>query len=214
MYRSAASTLSSRCRRELLANVTWYKKRKREEGEEEGEEEGGDRYGRRKIQKKENGEKAQPVSNQPAKAVMFTPYTTQSILAKRMREAEEKLLSLTGYKIKIVERAGSSLEDLLHRADPWQGRDCGRENCLLCTTKNNTGKNLTLDCIRRSLCYEIWCRKCEKDGEWEIKREENDEKKKETLKKEMKLHKYIGETSRSRNCQHIGRSSNRTCCGR
>ena len=69
------------------ANVTWYKKRKREEGEEEGEEEGGDRDGRRKIQKKENGEKAQPVSNQPAKAVMFTPYTTQRILAKRMREA-------------------------------------------------------------------------------------------------------------------------------
>ena len=68
---------------------------------------------------------------------------------------------------------------------------------MLCTTKNNTGKNLSQDCTRRSLCYEIWCRKCEKDGEREIEREEKDEKEKEILKKELKLHKYIGETSRS-----------------
>ena len=82
-----------------------------------------------------------------------------------MREAEEKLLSLTGYKINIVEEAGKNLEDLLHRADHWQGRDCRRERCLLCVTKSKTGKNLTQDCTRRSLCYKMWFMKCEKDEE-------------------------------------------------
>ena len=106
-----------------------------------------------------------------------------------MREAEEKLLSLTGYKIKIVERAGTSLEDLQHRADPWKGMDCGREFCLLCATKN---KNLSQDCTRRSLCYEIWCLKCEKDGEKMIEDEDKDEK-----EREMKFYKYTGETSKS-----------------
>ena len=65
----------------------------------------------------------------------FVPYTAGSELARRMRDAEEKLLEMTGYKMKIVERAGLKLEDILHKADPWQGLDCGRARCMLCLTK-------------------------------------------------------------------------------
>ena len=43
------------------------------------------------------------------KAVMFVPYTVASEIAKRMRYAEDKLLEMTGYKMKIVERAGLKL---------------------------------------------------------------------------------------------------------
>ena len=46
------------------------------------------------------------------KAVMFVPFTTGSKLAKSLREAEEKLGSLTGYRLKMVEKAGDKLEDL------------------------------------------------------------------------------------------------------
>ena len=59
-------------------------------------------------------------------SVMFVPYTNGSVLAKRLREAEENLLTSTGYKLKIVERGGTKLEDLLHKSDPWQGQDCER----------------------------------------------------------------------------------------
>ena len=45
---------------------------------------------------------------------MFVSYTVGSELAKRMRDAEETLLEMTGYKLKIVERAGLKLEDILH----------------------------------------------------------------------------------------------------
>ena len=48
-----------------------------------------------------------------------------------LREAKVKLESLTGYKLKVVERAGSRLEDVLKRSNPWRGEDCGREMCLL-----------------------------------------------------------------------------------
>ena len=37
--------------------------------------------------------------------------------------AEEKLGELTGYKLKVVERAGMKLEDLLRKSDPWQGSE-------------------------------------------------------------------------------------------
>ena len=52
-----------------------------------------------------------------------------------MREGEEMLEKTTGYKMKIVERAGDSLESLLHRSNPWSGTDCTRDRCLLCETK-------------------------------------------------------------------------------
>ena len=95
---------------------------------------------------------------------MFVPYTEGSELAKRLRDAEEKLYTMTGYRLKIVERAGTKLEEILHKADPWQGQDCGREKCLLCITKKRTGKYLSQDCYRRSLIYETWCDTClEKD---------------------------------------------------
>lgn len=91
---------------------------------------------------------------------MFAPYSTNSELAKKIKEAECKMESLTGYKPNVVERAGSKLEDLLHRSDPWRGEDCGRDRCLLCKTKEKTGKLKTQDCKKRSLVYEMWCGKC------------------------------------------------------
>ena len=79
------------------------------------------------------------------KAVMFVPFTVGSELARRLREAEAKIETMTGYRLKIVERAGAKLEDVLRKSDPWQGMDCGREGCLLCLTKSRTGKNSTQD---------------------------------------------------------------------
>ena len=120
---------------------------------------------------------------------MFVPYTPYSELAKKLREAEEKLESLTGYRLKVVERAGAKLEDLLHTNNPWRGKDCGRELCMLCYTKEKTGKLKKQYCKKRSLVYKIWCLECQ-----EIYGER--EEKEEILKK-IKIHKYIGETSRS-----------------
>jgi hypothetical protein len=152
-YRSASSTLAQRCKKKLLEKVTWYKKRKRDDDV--------DVVGPRKRmcgqdEKSRHAMQAEQKKEQ-VKAVMFVPYTVGSELAKRLREAEAKLQDMTGYRLKIVERAGLKLEDILHKADPWQGQDCKREKCLLCLTKSRTGKNTTQDCSRRILVYETWC---------------------------------------------------------
>ena len=65
---------------------------------------------------------------------MFVPYTRGSGLAKQVGDAEEKMESRTGYKIKIVERSGTTLMDILHKSKPWKGMDCGQEGCMLCWT--------------------------------------------------------------------------------
>ena len=52
------------------------------------------------------------------KAVMFIPYTTHSELATRLRENEDKMQEMTGYSLKIVEKGGTKLVDILHKANP------------------------------------------------------------------------------------------------
>ena len=69
------------------------------------------------------------------KGVLFVPYTVGGELARRLREAEAKLETLTGYRLKVVERSGTKLVDILTKSDPWQGADCGRKGCILCLTK-------------------------------------------------------------------------------
>ena len=118
-------------------------------------------------------------------------------MAKRLRDAEENLKGTTGYKLKIVERGGTKLEDLLHRSDPCQGQDCCRQGCLLCATKQYTGKNSTQDCSKRSLVYKTYCISCQEKDEAEIRKEEKDEKRAAEKIRNIKQHAYIGETSRS-----------------
>ena len=109
--------MKQRCKKKLLEKVTWYKnKRKREDNADvaprERKRKRGDKPSK-EIHKQEKDENQETV-----KAVMFVPFTVGSELAKRLREAEAKLQEMTGYRLKIVERSGLKLEDLLLRADP------------------------------------------------------------------------------------------------
>ena len=122
----AKKTLGASFKNKLLGKTNWYKKRKREE-EEEGLggskrfKNGDSQIGRRNMKPEEKV--ANPEGNvrqgrQEPVAVMFVPYTIGSGLAKELREAEEMLYKLTGYRLKIVERSGTTLEMLLHKSDP------------------------------------------------------------------------------------------------
>ena len=94
-------------------------------------------------------------------AVMFIPYTPGSELARKLRQNEENFSKITQNKIKIIQRTGTKLVDLLTKDDPWKGADCQRENCLLCLTKLTTEKCKTQDCHRRNIVYETRCLTCE-----------------------------------------------------
>ena len=100
-------------------------------------------------------------NKQQVKSVIFVPHTRNSGLARDLKEKENKLQEVTGDKVKIVERAGKKLENIIAGKDPWKGKDCGRTNCFLCSTKVLTGKDLNKDCTKRNLLYEIRCLTCE-----------------------------------------------------
>ena len=148
----------------LTEKTTWYKRKRQREEDGDDEEHGmesSNRKGGKRWKKDEKEEKK-------VKAVMFCPYTTNSRLALKLIESEDRLEVLTGYRLKVVERAGTKLVNLLHKSDPWQGIYCGRDLCLLCSTKARTGKLMKQECTKRSCIYEIWCIKCQ-----EIEEEKN-----------------------------------------
>ena len=125
------------------------------------------------------------------------PCTPGGILAKRMRQGEEEMRGPTGYVVKIVEKAGDKIIDQLHKTNSWRGEDCTRVGCLHCLTKIKTGKYKTQCCKKRNLIYETWCRSCEEKEVEEIKAITDDDKERKEKISKMKLHKYIGESSRS-----------------
>ena len=103
----------------------------------------------------------------------------------------------TGYKVKVVEESGEKIKDILHTANPWKGEDCGREKCLLCRTKQITGKGLKSDCSKRSIVYETWCETCLRAEMDKIDLEDIEEEEKERKRRGIKIFKYVGESARS-----------------
>ena len=118
-----------------------------------------------KLRKSKEGrvsadKKGRMIKKSAVKSILFVPYTHGSKLAKRLREAEVKLEGQTGHRFKIVEHGGRRLEDMLHKADPWEGKLCERPKCLPCKTKTETGKFTSQSCHKRSAVYETWCVTC------------------------------------------------------
>ena len=107
-------------------------------------------YEDEKNNKKETKDKNDP------KSVIFIPYTPNSELAKRMRQVEEMMQTLTGTKFKIVEKIGTQLTRALVNKNPWKGRDCHREDCFLCETKRTLGRGKQDTCWKQSALYQTW----------------------------------------------------------
>ena len=190
-YLEARETLEERTDAKLLEKVSWFKGNPK-----------------RKLANKESKYQYQPPakrmrkeggSSKAIKAVMFVPYTAHSELANRLRESEASMEKMTGQRLKIVEKVGVKLVDILHKSDPWAGQDCGREGCLLCDTKKKEGKSNSQDCHRRNVIYQTWCRTCmmKQDQVIEERYKEEGAKKIAEMKRKEGRFIYIGETNRS-----------------
>ena len=136
---------------------------------------------------------------------MFVPRTKGDLLAKRLRLKEEKLAEITGYKIKIVERAGKKAERLVHKSNPWEGADCQREKCAICQQESELGEQI---CTKRNILYRSSCQLCHQAGKdasyygesarsgFERSREHHDDYEKLALKSHMLKHHLIEHENR------------------
>ncbi|KAL9971251.1 hypothetical protein ACROYT_G023757 [Oculina patagonica] len=83
-------------------------------------------------------------------AVIFVPARPGSQLQKEyQREIRDQ-----GYRIKVVEKTGTTLKGVLQKSDPFKRQRCGREDCLVC---KQAGKG---PCNAHGVTYEIECQGC------------------------------------------------------
>ena len=85
------------------------------------------------------------------------PSTPNSELATKIREIVQKLRPWTGINLKVIERAGQKVQDILHKSNPWDSNDCEREDCFPCTSAAKNEKIVHRDCHKRSVVYETCC---------------------------------------------------------
>ena len=81
--------------------------------------------------------------------------------------------------------------------DPWENRDCERENCPTCITSVENEKVPFKNCTKRSVVYMTWCESCRissikesgEKGHMQVEKEntENSELKRKVENKEKKF---------------------------
>ena len=128
----------------MTAKNSWYKKKRRKDrnGGVKGR-------GERKKGKEEESD---------IEAVLFVPHTPGGLLARLLQEEDEKFRRGTELKrIKMVERGGKTVKDILSTTNPWAKDGCSREDCLPCMGERGRGG----DCQKENICYRVVCQECE-----------------------------------------------------
>ena len=89
--------------------------------------------------------------------MLFLPCTPNSELMKRVRNTDREFRRGTGIKrVKFVERAGSTIADLLVSGNPWGDQKCGRKDCFICVSEKESMKH----CMKENALYKIQCIEC------------------------------------------------------
>ena len=203
-YLSAKDTLLQRNMDKLTEATTWYRKKKENKDENNVKESSynfenmskndekqrwkektqswkGWRKCKKRIKPKRpedertNGETGE---EEKLQSVIFIQHTLHSELAKRVRAKLKELENVGRIKVKIVERTGDKLSDVLCKSDSWADEDCGRQDCIICASAGEDGRKGM--CKKRNILYETYCETCEmNDDEKLVKIVENEERKDE-----------------------------------
>ena len=107
-------------------------------------------------------------TQQENKRSTFHPHTPGGELARKIQGEEDKFSDLHQVaRVKVVERGGTQLADILGRKDPWARSHCGKGDCLICCAKAK--KEWTPStCRQESMVYAITCDRC-KDAQVDAK---------------------------------------------
>ena len=137
-------------------------------------------------------------NNVPTKTVVFVPSTKGGLLVRKLREKENTLGGMTGFRIKFQEAGGTKLS-ILFSADLGKGAHCGRSPCPPCDT-NEDGKRP--NCRSSNLIYESVCTACNPPEAASSQKQHSTGQEKpaatsEKLARKTRAGVYIGETSRS-----------------
>ena len=96
------------------------------------------------------------------KAVLFVPATPGSELAKRIRAREAQINSDPNERLKIVEKGGVKIRQILAKNDPFPQKPCDEVSCPLCQKSKFLTKipKFKVPCDTQSVGYRWTCSNC------------------------------------------------------
>ena len=93
--------------------------------------------------------------------VMFVPNSKRSLIVNKLKEREDEMANITGFRIKYQEAGGTQLARMFS-TDLARDLPCGRNECWPC---NSTQEGKIKNCRARSVLYETSCKVCNPDTE-------------------------------------------------
>ena len=94
-------------------------------------------------------------------SIMFVARTRGGILANQLRSLEPQLCRLTRERVKVIERNGKRLLEILVKNNPWSSEPCTRQNCPVCQQEV---RPKVPGCHKRNITYVNVCLTCEEEG--------------------------------------------------
>jgi hypothetical protein len=210
LHQNSGQSKAKRQRNKLLGKSEWFRKERKDDCQEDDLEDcatqsqrwSQDNMGERRqddslggletgCTEDSSGKKVQETLR--TTSVLFVEQTRGGSLARSLKLVESRLSTMMGFHFRVVEKAGSKLQQLLSNSNLWAGMNCGRSDCTTC---RQGGEDLP-DCKARSLMYESKCRLCNPptDGRADAKKSTTEEERIADRRAEPSI--YIGETSRS-----------------
>lgn len=84
---------------------------------------------------------------------MFVQSSPESILKREI----EEVMRTNGMKVRVVEKGGRQVGNIVQRSDVEPVKDCGKE-CSIC--RSSPGGQ----CWKEGVCYSVTCTVCEEEG--------------------------------------------------
>ena len=133
--------------------------------------------------------KSKPKSSDGNATVVFVPSTRGGILIQSLKDEEDTMAEITGFRVKYQEAGGSILANAFNK-NLGSGQTCGRADCPPCIESD--GK---VDCKAKSIVYESKCLVCNPKTSHE-EADDHEDQPSETMNTPREGI-YVGESSRS-----------------
>ena len=97
------------------------------------------------------------------KSVLFVTPTPGGVLAKELQKREEELNKNTNERIKVVEKGGLKVKDILGSKNPFKRSNCSQKTCPLCTKSDLVDiqtEEVKIPCSTNNVGYRWRCLTC------------------------------------------------------
>jgi hypothetical protein len=152
LYPKAGWRKNLRSKEKALKRGNWYKG-----GQKDGSMKGvagkGGRVGKPFLKA------GKPKKDKKAATVVFVPSTRGSILIQSLKDDEQRMSEITGFKIKFQEAGGTPLTNAFDK-NLGRGLHCGRTICPPC---DSSAPEKRENCKSKNVVYESKCRICNPD---------------------------------------------------